>query len=55
MKNMHFPESNKRRCRDRGEWWPNLIKSQLNNGWPVLYLACVTWEGYSVTKKLIVK
>ena len=39
MRNMHFPQSNKRRRgdRDRGEWWPNLIKSQLDNGWPVLY------------------
>lgn len=39
MQQMHFPESNKRRRGDTddGEWWPNLIKRQLNNGWPVIY------------------
>ncbi|MBO8432693.1 MAG: C10 family peptidase [Bacteroidetes bacterium] len=39
MRAMHFPQSNKRRRgdRDEGEWWPDLIKSQLDNGWPVLY------------------
>lgn len=39
MRAMHFPQSNKRRRgdKDEGEWWPDLIKSQLDNGWPVLY------------------
>ena len=39
MRNMHFPQSNKRRRgdKDEGGWWPDLIKSQLDNGWPVLY------------------
>lgn len=39
MQKMHFPQANKRRRGDidDGEWWPNLIKRQLNNGWPVIY------------------
>ena len=39
MRDMHYPKSNKRRRGDidTGEWWPNLIKRQLNNSWPVIY------------------
>ena len=39
MQEMHFSESNKKTKgdNDNGDWWPDLIKKQLNNGWPVIY------------------
>lgn len=39
MQEMYFSESNKKTKGDKddGDWWPDLIKKQLNNGWPVIY------------------
>ncbi len=39
LKNMNFPstEKIKRGDRDKGSWWPDLIKYQLDQGQPVLY------------------
>lgn len=39
MQEMHFSESSKKTKGDNddGDWWPDLIKGQLDNGWPVIY------------------
>lgn len=39
LKDMNFPSTEKKRRRDwdKRDWWPNLIKEQLRQGWPVLY------------------